>query len=209
MAIRKTKNILITGVGGQGNRTLMNIIAHAALAADQEVCTLASTSLGRLSGPITCHIRIGPAVSATIPNGEADILVALELNEALRALPMMRCGALAFIYSYRRLPIIAGINNMHYPSIDEIEKAATAREITSIFVPQSLTSPEHHIAEQGQYNVCANVIMLGILCRYTGLLPRPLVEQTLCQWLPDCRGQNLHALAIGWRYGEKLQIQDT
>jgi indolepyruvate ferredoxin oxidoreductase beta subunit len=202
MAIRKNTEIIIAGVGGQGNRTLMNIIAHAALAAEQEVCALSSTSLGRLGGPITCHIRIGPAVSAAIPKGEADILVALEMNEALRTLPMMRHGAIAFIYTYRRLPIIAGINNMHSPSIDEIEKACTIRGITSIFVPQSLSSFEYHIAEQGQYSISANVIMLGVLCGYTGLLPRPLVEQALCQYLSDCRAQNLHVLAIGWQYGE-------
>lgn len=204
MAIRKTTKILIAGVGGQGNRTLMNIIAHAALAADREVCTLASTSLGRLGGPITCHMHIGPAVSATISKGEADILLALEMNEALRALPMMRCGALAFIYTYRRMPIIAGINGMHYPYADEIGKAAIAREITTIFVPQSLSIPEHHLIQQGQYSVSATVTMLGVLCGYTGILPRCLIEQALCQWLPDYAEQNLHALAIGWQYGEKV-----
>jgi len=204
MAIRKITNLLIAGVGGQGNRTLMNIIAHAALAAEQEVCTLASTSLGRLSGPISCHIRIGPAVSATIPKGEADILLALEMNEALRTLPMMHYGALAFIYTHRRLPIIAGINGMHYPHIDEIEKAGTTRGITSILVPESLSSLENHVTEQGQYNVSANIIMLGILCGYTGLLPRPLVEQSLRQHLPDSVAKNLHAFGIGWRYGEKV-----
>src|SRR5436305_9879922 len=153
MAIRKITNILIAGVGGQGNRTLMKLIAHTALAADEEVRVLSSTSLGRLSGPITCHIRIGPAVSATIPTGEADILLALEMNEALRALPMMRRGALAFIYTYRRLPIIAGINGMHYPSVDEVENVAIGRGITSMFVAEVLSALEHERFEQGHDTV--------------------------------------------------------
>ena len=207
LTIRKTTNILITGVGGQGNRTLMNIIAHAALGADEEVCLLSSTSLGRLSGPITGHIRIGPAVSATIPKGEADILIALEMNEALRAFPMMRIGALAFIYTYRRLPIGAGISGMHYPCVDEIERASIANGITSIFVPESLNTFGDHIIEQGYYTISTNITMLGVLCGYTELFPRPLIEQSLGQYLPDYTEQNLEALAVGWSYGERLRGQ--
>jgi indolepyruvate ferredoxin oxidoreductase beta subunit len=203
MTIRKITNIIIAGVGGQGNRTLMNIIAHTALAADEEVHTLSSTSLGRLGGPITCHMRIGPAASAAIPTGEADILLALEMNEALRALPMLCRKALAFISTYRRLPIVAGIHNMQYPSVDKIENLAIGKDIKTIFVPASLSTFEHHVAEQGQYTV--NITLLGVLCGYTELLPHPLVEQALCQCLPDHKEQNLHALAIGWHYGEQLR----
>lgn len=200
MTVRKTTNIMLAGVGGQGNRTLMKLIAHTALAANEEVRALASTSLGRLGGPITCHIRIGPAASATIPTGEADILVALEMNEALRALPMLRRGALAFIYTHRRLPIIAGSSGMQYPSADKIENISRAKGITSIFVPQSLSAlTDTDIAPS------ANAIMLGVLCKYTGLFPRSLAEQSLRQCLPDHVEQNFCAFAIGWQYGEKLQ----
>jgi Pyruvate/2-oxoacid:ferredoxin oxidoreductase gamma subunit len=205
MTLWRTTNILIVGVGGQGNRTLMNIIAHAMLAAGEDVRILSSTSLGRLGGPITCHIRIGPAVSATIPTGEADILVALEMNEALRVLPMMRRGALAFIYTYRRLPIIAGINGMRYPSVDEIERASAARDVTSIFVPELLSSLTDTDLRGIPITSYPNSIMLGVLCGYTGLFPCSFVEQSLCQCIPECAEQNCRALAIGWRYGERLQ----
>jgi Pyruvate/2-oxoacid:ferredoxin oxidoreductase gamma subunit len=203
MAIRKMTNILITGVGGQGNRTLMKLIANVALAAGEEVHALSSTSLGRLSGPITCHIRIGLAASASIPTGEADILVALEMNEALRALPMLRRGALAFIYAYRRLPIIAGINGMHYPPVDKIENVAIGRAITSVFVPQSLSAFTDTGIGQMPGTPFANAIMLGVLCGYTRLLPRSLVEQSLHQCLAEREEQNLRTFAIGWQYGEK------
>jgi Pyruvate/2-oxoacid:ferredoxin oxidoreductase gamma subunit len=129
--------------------------------------------------------------------------VALEMNEALRALPMMRCGALAFIYTHRRVPIIAGISGMQYPCMDEIEKIGTARGITSIFVPESLSLCRHHIAEQGRYTVSANVIMLGIVCGYTRIFARSIVEQALCECLPHVAVENLEAFAIGWQYGEK------
>jgi len=201
MAILKPTNIMIAGVGGQGNRTLMKIIASAALEDHNDVRVLSSGSLGRLGSSITCHIRLGPSVSATIPVGETDILVALEMNEALRAIPMMRQGSLAFIHTHRRIPIIAGIQGMHYPTMKEIENLTASKAIKSFLVPESLLPFDNAIEHQP-----INSIMLGIFCSYTELFPRSLVEQALCQCLPPhFTQQNLHTFAIGWQYTEKLR----
>jgi indolepyruvate ferredoxin oxidoreductase beta subunit len=201
MAILKPTNIMIAGVGGQGNRTLMKIIASAALEDHNNVRVLSSGSLGRLGNSITCHIRLGPSVSATIPIGETDILVALEMNEALRAIPIMRQGSLAFIHTHRRIPIIAGIQGMDYPTMKEIGNLAASKVIKSIFVPESLFLLDNTIEHQS-----TNSIMLGIFCSYTELFPRSLVEQALCQCLPpQFTQQNLHTFAIGWQHGERLR----
>ncbi len=203
MVLSKATNILIAGVGGQGNRTLMRIIALAALADNKEVRVQSSASLGRLGGSITCHIRLGPSASASIPVGEVDILVALEMNEALRAIPMMRRGALAFIHTYRRIPIVASIHGAKYPSMQEIEKAGTDKAIKSIFLPENILSFDNNLQER-YFIKPVNMIMLGTFCSYTQILPRHLVEQSLSQYLPsDCALQNLHAFAIGWQHGEK------
>ncbi len=205
MVAQKNTNIIIAGVGGQGNRTLMQLLARAALTVHEDVQMQAGTTLGRFGSAITCHVRIGSVASATIPAGEADILLALEMNEAVRALPMLRREALALIYRHCRLPVAAGMRRMHYPSVDEITASAQAREITSIFVPKTLLLPECTSAEQGQSTPYSNSLMLGILCAYTELLPRPLVEQTLCQYLTYRVEQNLAAFASGWQYGAQLR----
>jgi len=206
MAVAKTTNILIAGVGGQGNRTLMKLIAHAALAAGEEVRVLSGTGLGRLGGPITCHMRIGSVVSATIPMGEADILVALEMNEALRALPMMRRGALALIYAYCRRPIVAGIGGMESPSVAKVEEVGVVRGITCVFVPQLRSLFTDTDIGQVQSGPFASGMMLGVLCGYSGLFPRLLVEQALRQCLPDCVEQNLQAFDIGWQYCQGVKV---
>lgn len=207
MAIAKTTNIVITGVGGQGNRTLMKILALAALENHSEVRVLSSASLGRLGGSITCHIRLGPSASPSIPIGEGDILVALEMNEALRTLPMMRRGALAFIHIHRRLPVTAGIYGMSYPSAQEIERIGMDKAIKSFFVPESLLSLSN-TGEEMRFTQSANAVMLGAFCSYTELLPRVLIEQSLCQCLPQFAEQNLYAFTIGWQYGENLRGQN-
>jgi len=204
MAISKATNILIVGVGGQGNRTLMKIIASAALADVTEVRVLSSASLGRLGGPITCHIRLGLSTSASIPAGETDILVALEMNEALRAMPMMRREALAFIYTHCRTPITASIQGMHYPSLQEIEKAGADKAIKYIFVPTASSSFDD-IAQERCLTEFANIVMLGTFCGYTQILPRSIVEQSLRQCLPaNAALENLHTFATGWLHGEDM-----
>src|SRR6266487_950448 len=144
----KTSNIVLVGIGGQGTLTLMEMLAMAAEEAGEEVRVLSRVSLARLGGSGMCHIRIGPAVSAAIPVGEADVLLVLEMSEVLRALP---------------------------------------------FTDDS---------RQDQDDARINIIMLGVLCGYTQLLPRTTLEQSIAQRLPRFAEQNLRTFAAGWSFGE-------
>ncbi len=199
----KTTNIVLLGIGGQGTLTIMEMLAMAAEKADEEVRVLSRVSLARLGGSGMCHIRLGPAASAAIPIGEADILLTLEMSEVLRALPMARHRALAFINTYRRLPIAAGVAGIRYPTRAEVEEALKAHGITDIFVPEVLPAPMEDTAEQSQEEARINIIMLGALCGYTQLLPRSVLEEAITERLPRFAGQNLRTFAAGWSFGEE------
>lgn len=201
----KTTNIVLLGIGGQGTLTLMEMLAQAAEKADEEVRVLSRVSLARLGGSGMCHIRLGPSSSPAIPVGEADILVALEMSEVLRALPMARQqqGALAFINTYRRLPIAAGVAGLHYPTRAEVEQALSQHGVQGIFIPEALPQAEESGAEEGDARI--NMLMLGALCGYTNLLPRPLVEEAISERMPRFAQQNISAFAAGWRYAETLR----
>ncbi len=198
----KTTNIVLVGIGGQGTLTLMEMLAIAVEAAGEEVRVLSRVSLARLGGSGVCHIRVGPSASAMIPAGEADILLALEMSEVLRALPMARRGALAFVNTYRRLPIATGVAGIHYPTPLEVEETLMAHGITCIFVPESLPVPADEATGQDQDDARINIIMLGVLCGYTQLLPRSTLEQAIAQRLPRFAEQNLRTFAAGWNFGE-------
>lgn len=203
MNIPKTTNIVLLGVGGQGALTLMEMLAMAAVEAGEEVRVLSRVSLARLGGSGMCHIRIGPSASAAIPVGEADMLLALEMSEVLRILSLARYGALAFVSTYRRLPIAAGVAGIHYPTRFEVEEALTAHGITGIFVPPSLSIPPVDDAmEQDQEYGRINVVMFGVLCGYTELLPRSVVEEAIAKRLPRFAEENLRTFDVGWRFGE-------
>jgi indolepyruvate ferredoxin oxidoreductase beta subunit len=208
----KTTNIVLLGIGGQGTLTMMEMLAMAAESAGEEVRVLSRVSLARLGGSGMCHVRLGPSASPAIPAGEADILLALEMSEALRALPLARDGALAFISAYRRLPIAAGVTGARYPRRDEIAAALREAGVIPMFIPEvlpTIMSPENQgnettIDDDDTADSRINIVMLGVLAGYTHLLPRSSFEQAIAQRLPRFARQNARAFLGGWRYGEAL-----
>ena len=205
----QTTNIIMLGIGGQGTLTFMEMLAIAAEAANEEVRVLSRVSLARLGGSGMCHMRLGPSASPAIPVGEADILIALEMSEVLRALPMARKGALAFINTYRRVPIAAGVAGLHYPTQGEIERALQEASVTGVFVPELLPASITEANEDQQHNSRINIIMLGVFAGYTHLLPCSLLEQAIAQRLPRFAEQNMHTFHAGWNYGECMKSRQS
>jgi indolepyruvate ferredoxin oxidoreductase, beta subunit len=84
----KIFNIVISGTGGQGLITLLQIIARAALIEGKDVKTSELHGLSQRGGSVETHIRIGKKVySPLIKKGDADLVLALETIEGLRSLP--------------------------------------------------------------------------------------------------------------------------
>ena len=86
--LSNTKNLILTGVGGQGNvmasRTLAGMLVDAGY-----IVTIGETfGMSQRGGSVMSHLRISPdsVKSPQIPRGGADVIVALEPLEALRVL---------------------------------------------------------------------------------------------------------------------------
>ncbi len=80
-------NIYLTGVGGQGIGLLSEILLRAADHAGLAVKGVDTHGLAQRGGIVVSQIRIGSSVhNPLIPNGEADMVVALERHEALRGM---------------------------------------------------------------------------------------------------------------------------
>jgi indolepyruvate ferredoxin oxidoreductase beta subunit len=78
-------DIVIAGVGGQGNLLLAKLIAEAALMAGLEAKRSEIKGLAQRGGPVQSLVKIGEQVwSPLVERGQADLLLGLELVEALR-----------------------------------------------------------------------------------------------------------------------------
>jgi indolepyruvate ferredoxin oxidoreductase beta subunit len=83
-------NCLITGVGGQGTILLSRLIGEAALNRGLEVRGSETIGMAQRGGSVASHLRIGEGgFSPLIPPGRADLIIAFECAEALRALSFL------------------------------------------------------------------------------------------------------------------------
>lgn len=81
----KKFNLIITGVGGQGIITLIQVIDEAAFVNGYNVRSSELHGLSQRGGSVEAHIRFGDKVySPMVSNGKADLIMALEALEGLR-----------------------------------------------------------------------------------------------------------------------------
>ena len=83
----KSFNIIISGTGGQGLITLLQIIAEAALIEGLDIKTSELHGLSQRGGSVETHIRFGKEIySPLVTQGFADLILNLEISEALKML---------------------------------------------------------------------------------------------------------------------------
>ncbi len=79
-------NIYVSGVGGQGIGLLTEVMLRAADHSGLPVKGVDTHGLAQRGGMVVSHLRFGENVfTPLIPEKEADMVVSLELHEALRA----------------------------------------------------------------------------------------------------------------------------
>lgn len=84
-------NIVITGVGGQGQLFLSRLIAETFLRYGVPSMIAETHGMSQRGGSVIVHVRVGKDVRAPlIPEGRADIMLGMELIEATRYIGYVR-----------------------------------------------------------------------------------------------------------------------
>ena len=176
-------NMVITGVGGQGNVMASRVLAGM-LARKGFYVTIGETfGASQRGGSVMSHLRIsGTSVwSPQIPRKQADVVVALEPSEAVRVLKVYgneRIKVLANTRPVYPVGVIAG--RLTYPPIEDIKKAV-----------QELSSRAWFIAATDEamklgHPILGNIIMIGALSKMTDLpLGREDFKQVILDTLPE------------------------
>jgi indolepyruvate ferredoxin oxidoreductase beta subunit len=81
--------ILLAGVGGQGVLAAAQILGAAAHAEHVPVVVGQLHGMSQRGGTVQCTVLLGPGESSFLSGREADVVIALDALEALRALPSM------------------------------------------------------------------------------------------------------------------------
>jgi indolepyruvate ferredoxin oxidoreductase, beta subunit len=191
-------NIIITGVGGQGNVMASRVLAGMLVNAGYVVTIGETFGMSQRGGSVMSHLRISSTsiLSPQIPQGRADVIIALEPVEALRVLIKYGNPDIAVLSNSRVVyPMGVITGDFTYPSLDEIKSAfekLTAHNwlIDATEVAVNLGNP-----------VLSNIVMIGALAG-TSLLPidRRAFEKELTKSISvDKREINLTAFDAGMK----------
>lgn len=182
-------NIILVGVGGQGLLTLLKTIAKAALL---QGCNFRSSELHGLSqrgGSMQVHIRLGPeSFSPLIMPGEADLVLALESQEALAGIP----------FASKKTRFV--INDIQTPTLGQTASKLEVKKSLKKITPNiEFIKATQICQEKLKSPVVAGVFLLGYAC-VKGFLPiRPqFIKKSLQELIPPkYLDLNIKAFNIG------------
>lgn len=82
--------IVIAGIGGQGAVFLVKVLSIASAIANQKCLGTENHGMSQRGGSVSCYVKIGNFYAPAIDEGQADLLIALEGNEALRNIQYLK-----------------------------------------------------------------------------------------------------------------------
>ncbi|HWR82383.1 MAG TPA: indolepyruvate oxidoreductase subunit beta [Candidatus Deferrimicrobium sp.] len=155
-------NILIVGVGGQGVLLASEIVSDVAMKSGFDVKKSEVHGMSQRGGVVESHVKIASKVySPTIPFGQADVLMAFEQAEGLRALHWMKREGVAIVATTRLVPAtVTSSKKFKYPDDPIAQMKQKAQRIIAV--------PADDIARELGNPRVVNVVLLGVL---SGCLP--------------------------------------
>lgn len=157
---KEVYNLIITGVGGQGNVLSSQLIGQA-LVGKGFFVTIGETYGGsQRGGAVMSHIRISnqKQLSPLIPKGKADIVVGLEPVETLRVLTAYGNPQTVVISNTRPIyPLDVMSGDQKYPPMEKIQGALEALSRKVYYI-----SATEKAMEMGS-SILGNMILIGAL----------------------------------------------
>jgi len=168
-------NLIISGVGGQGNVLLSALVGKVLLDEGFKVSVADTYGVTQRGGSVTSHIKISKekVYSSVTLEGHADVILGMEPVEALRNLGIYGNPHVLTIINPRPVYPIGGVP---YPDLEDVKKAIIKLSAKAKFV--NATEEALNMGNP----IFTNVILLGALVG-SGFLPideepmRPVLEE--------------------------------
>jgi len=187
-------NILIAGVGGQGNLFASSILAEYLLQKGYKVLAVETIGAAQRGGSVVSHLRISDAeiYSPLIPAGKVDILMGFEASEMLRNFELLAPDGIYLLNDYKEPTVLCNMEMDTYPSDEEIRAALKKSG------KKGYTIKATERARQIGGSLLTNVVMVGALCQISPLFISQEVKQVLAGKSPvKVKEQNLQAFDAG------------
>lgn len=160
-------DLVIAGVGGQGNILASQIIAKCAMDAGYNVVNTETKGAAQRGGSVLSHVRLSDSeiFSPLVPAGQADVLLGFEPLEAMRYIGLLNKQGQYIINTAPVPTILSNIKVDEYPSTEQMIAAIEGKGLRGYFLNAT------QAAKDLGNVLLTNVIMLGAFTAISDLLP--------------------------------------
>ncbi len=183
-------NIMIVGVGGQGTLLASRILGNVIIAEGFVVKVSEVHGMSQRGGSVVTYVKYSEKVaSPIIDKGEADIILAFERLEALRALPFLKKGGKMIVNDrcINPMPVITGAAEYPENIIETLKQNADVVSLDAL-----------KLAEEAGSIKAVNVVLIGVLAKSTDIPYESWIE-TIKNTVPEKFLEiNLKAFELGY-----------
>lgn len=195
-----TYDIYLVGVGGQGVLTIAELITEAAHRQGVPANYYPTEGMAQRGGFVKAQVRLGrERVGPSIPERGADLVIALEVSESLKALRFAKPGADFVLWGHVWAPTAVMLGKAGYPALAAVQEQIQAAGCAL----HTLDESRLPVYTDG-LPVADNLFVLGAVLAATRLreviAPETVLAAITGRW-PQVAGRNAFAFQAGMEEG--------
>ena len=192
MSDKRTKNILLVGVGGQGTILASKLLTLGLMEEGYDVKMSEIHGMSQRGGSVSSQVRYGEKVwSPVIEKGSADMIVSFEKMEALRWLEYLKKDGKVVVNNHEMMPMPVIMGKADYSPDIIKEMQDNCKDVTVV-------NATEEAVKLGNGKVM-NIILLGTIIKAMGLEDidwNKIVRENV---KPAFVEDNLKAIQVGMR----------
>jgi len=197
--MKNTYKIQLIGVGGQGTIKASTIIGEAAMKKGLNVVMSEVHGMAQRGGTVVTEFKIGEAHSPLIEEGAADLMIAFEPAEALRALNKINQKSFVIVNSSPIVPFTVSLGISEYPELSSVFEELRAK------INNLLVIDAQKMAKEAGSIISENMVLLGAAVATSNFpIEKDLVIRSMKENLPPKSIKtNLKAFELGFKEVKK------
>lgn len=173
-------NIYICGVGGQGIIKTSIVIGEAAMKSGLGVVMSEIHGMAQRGGVVSTELKIGDSRSPIIEDMSADILIAFEPIEALRAVSKASKDTFVVVNTSPIMPFNIQGSEVPYPEVSSVLEELESK-VKAVFAMDA-----EKMAKDAGHVLSLNMVMLGGASAVQGFpIEREVILESMKENLPE------------------------